>query len=88
MLFMTKQIMLDFKDLRFIEITCSICKTKTTLDATSPKARPPGECSACGSSFNRVSVQDPVTRFIDVYRLLSDAGQTATFRVIVDDSAS
>lgn len=87
MLCMTKRAAIDFEDLRFLEISCANCKTRTTIDVKDPQVRPPTACSGCSLSFDKMNVQGPVSSFIDVYRMLSHEKQAVKFRVVVDEPA-
>jgi uncharacterized Zn finger protein len=88
MLSMKRQIALDFADLRYIEIKCSNCQAKTTLDAKSVKSRGPDRCCGCGVMFEGIAVSEPVRSFIEVYRTMTHKDQRVTFRVVVDDPES
>ena len=87
MLSMTKQTALDFVDLRYVEITCSACAAKITLDAQSSKSQTPLSCCGCGLKLDPVAVRNPVTGFMEVYRMLTHSEQAFKFQVIVNDPA-
>jgi len=88
MISMTKQMALDYADLRFLEITCKSCGAKMLVDAQSERSQAPYQCHACGERFDPVSIQSPVRSFIDIYKVLTNPNQKNSFRVIVSDSTS
>ena len=83
---MTKQIVIDFADLRHVEITCARCGSRVAFDAKNPKAHAPVGCSGCDVKFNEVAVQNPLRAFIEIYWALTQPDQQLTFRVIVQEA--
>jgi hypothetical protein len=87
MLSMTKLTALDFTDLRYLEITCSNCKARLTIDAGA-NTQAPASCGGCGVSFEEISVREPIKHFMQAYRTLTHEAQKFRFRVIVEEPAS
>jgi hypothetical protein len=86
MLSMTKQTALDFTDLRYLEITCSNCKARLTVDAGA-NTQAPASCGGCGLGFDKISVREPIDHFMLAYRILTHREQKFRFRVIVEEPA-
>lgn len=74
-------------DIRFVEIHCSHCTTKVTLDMQEPSefalkhddAFAPKECPGCRKDYDS-AVGPSVNAFQWAYRELSKVGKSVTFR--------
>ena len=84
-LLMTKQLAIDFADLRYLEVTCVKCSTRQTVDCHIQNAHPPVACP-CGVQFDNGAVQELIG-FVGAYRTLSRANQKIRVRIIVDDAS-
>jgi len=81
MLAMIKQLVLDFSDLRYLEIACPACKATLTLDAKSENSSVPASCFGCGKPYDEISVRHPVRTFVQIYSTLCDPKQAMEFKV-------
>jgi NAD-dependent SIR2 family protein deacetylase len=75
-------------DLRFVEIHCSHCSTKVTLDMQEPSEFSkqhgffaPKECPGCRKDFD-TAIRPAVDAFQRAYRSLSEIPKSITFRGI------
>ena len=77
-------------DLRFVEIHCSHCTTKVTLDTKEPSefsikhsVFAPKECPGCRKDYD-TAVRPAVDNFQQAYRSLLEIPKSITFRGVSD----
>ena len=81
-----KELILDFKDLRRIDIECAECGTHTTIDVSDKRTKIPGKCPSCQVIFENVGLQQALINYLEVYRRLVDLKQNVTIRVPIDST--
>ena len=69
---MKKELVVDFRDLRFVSVECGKCHSEITLDAGSSSADDfPVECPCCHESIG-MHMKNRLKQFKDAYRVLTD----------------
>jgi hypothetical protein len=81
-----KELILDFKDLRHIDIACHQCGMHMVLDASDERIRVPAFCAGCHADFDSVSVVGSIRKYVDAYRVICELRQVVTVRVPIDDA--
>jgi hypothetical protein len=82
---MHKQFIFSIKDLRFVTISCTNCKTRVTMDlqieCKSPERAefpPPSACPRCRNPFDS-AVSPAIESLQGVYRSLAGLASTVSF---------
>jgi len=82
------EIIVSLSDLRFVEIHCSQCTTKVTLDMREPSefsvkqgVFAPKECPGCRKNYDS-AIRPAVDDFQRAYHSLSEFPNSVTFRGI------
>jgi hypothetical protein len=80
------EIIVSLSDLRYVEIHCSHCSTKVTLDMAKPSELSekqgffaPKECPGCRTIYDS-AIRPAVDVFQKAYRSLLDIPNSVTFR--------
>ncbi len=85
---MKEQLVLELKELRFLELTCpeEDCAARVTLDMESATQGLVDKCPACGTALSTVGGSFAVMlgKYKDFYRTLADSKAHIVFRVTRD----
>ena len=86
---MTKEFVLEFKELRFISVECGTCHSEMTIDAANQQSDDfPIQCPCCHAEFTAF-LKSRIKNFKDAYRVLSDASSPRVkVRIRVDEGGS
>ena len=78
---MKKELILDFQDIRRIDIECSDCGVHTTIDVADRRTKIPGKCPGCQAIFESVGLQGALGHYLEAYRNLVALKQNITVRI-------
>lgn len=81
---MNQELILDFTDLRWIDIQCAQCGMHTVLDVADDRTHIPGHCPGCQLAYESVGLRDPLIYFMRAYRNLTALKQKISVRVPID----
>lgn len=84
---MKKELIVDFKDLRHVDIGCHQCSTHMVIDAGDDRVGVPTFCAGCHLDFDEVSVVGSLRSYVAAYRMISKLRQNVSIRVPFDDPA-
>jgi hypothetical protein len=79
-----KELVLDFKDLRMLDIECHECGMRMTFDVSDERTQVPGACPGCHADFDRVSVMGSLRKYVDAYRVICELQQKVTVRISIE----
>ena len=83
-----KELILDFRDIRCIDVECDQCGIHVVIDVTNNKMRAPGKCPSCQREFDSSGVQDSINAYITAHQMIGRLKQKITIHVPIEDASS
>jgi hypothetical protein len=80
-----KELLIDFRDLRCIDIECAECGMHTTIDVADRRTKIPPKCPGCQAIFESVGLQGALLKYMEIYRMLVDLKQKITIRIPMEE---
>lgn len=84
----TKELVLDFKDLRNIDVECGECGMHTAMDIADRRTKIPGKCPGCQTIFESVGLQNALMNYMEAYRALAQLKQKVKVRIPLTNTVS
>ena len=80
----TKELILEFKEFRMVDVECA-CGTHVTIDASKNGVKVPAHCPGCGVIFELVGLQNALIHYVQAYGALIQIPQKITVRVALEN---
>ncbi len=68
---MNKELLVEFRELNLLRLSCAKCKTKVLLDCTDLEAGIPEECPGCNKEYP-ASLRTALISYRELFKRLSD----------------